>query len=235
MPGKFAVYGGVSPVYVLPGLFKMDVHGVFRQPGGHGHCQHLAVFHQHQPLHSQRLKMPEGSAQGQPLQQIVPVGILFQTLAEPFVHHLLSLGKILLLQGDTEAVRVGDLKFVHMVALFLEFPPLQVSQVVNGIDIVETVPVWPEQKTAGEPAFQLFCLRTGQAGESAGNAPLPGILNHGLHDGPAVAGADGIGVDAFSVKMGEKGNAAGKKRSLLPTPQVEVVKAVLAASGGTGK
>ena len=87
-------------------------------------------------------------------------------------------------------------------------------------------------KIPGEPLLQILNVRFQQRGEPAGNAPLPGILNDGGYKGAAVAAADGVGIDALPVKVGEKGRAVPTEENVLLSPQIEVGKGVFAAPVG---
>ena len=92
-----------------------------------------------------------------------------------------------------------------------------------------------QQEFAGEPGFQFFPVCIGHAGDTAGNAALFGVLQDFLNHGPAVAVADGVGVDAASVEMAEKGNAAMEKSCLLQAPQRHIGEGIFTATGGAGE
>ena len=179
--------------------------------------------------------MPERPVHGNSLQQILPVGILLKTLAVPVLHHFLGFFQIVRLQRYADRLRVFSAEPVHMVALFLEFPPLEIGQIIDGIDVVKPVPVRANQEFPGKPVFQLLRFRFCHAGNPAGNAPLPGIRQNPLQRRPPVPGAHGVGIDAFPVEMGEKNHAIREKHPLLTAPQVHIGKGVLTAPAGAGK
>ena len=92
IPGKFAVYGGVSAVHVLPGFFKMDVEGVLPQAAAHGQGEDLPVLHKHGAFHLQPLIMPQRPGQGNAFQHIVPRRVGLHPGAVPLAHHMLGSG-----------------------------------------------------------------------------------------------------------------------------------------------
>ena len=122
-----------------------------------------------------------------------------------------------------------------MIPLFLELFSLQIRQIINGVHIVTAVPAGFQQEFAWEPVFQFFPVGIGHAGDTAGDSTLFGILQDFLDHCPAVTVADGVGVDAASVEMAEKGDAAMEKCCLLQTPQGYVGEGIFTATGGAGE
>ena len=179
--------------------------------------------------------MAEGPGHGQTFQKVVTLGIFFPAAGVPALHKFLYLRQQCFRQGNHLMVRVFGAEVVEMVALALEFPTPQVGQLVDVIDIVKGVPVGAEQESAGEQGFQLFFIGMCDAGNAAGDAPVPGILNDDLDEGLLVSGADGIGIDAVSMEMGEKGGAVRRQSNLLMAPQKQVGKGIFAAPLRTGE
>jgi hypothetical protein len=56
-----------------------------------------------------------------------------------------------------------------------------------------------------------------------------------VDDGLFISRADGEGIDAAPIEMGENACAVVDKSDMLPSPEVEVGEGILAASGGTGE
>ena len=124
---------------------------------------------------------------------------------------------------------------VDVVALFLELPALQVRQIIDGINIVGSVPVTAQKEFIGEPAFQFFPVCVRYTGNAAGDAPLFGIQQNFLQNCPAVAVADGVWVDGAAVEVGEIGHAAVEKGGLLAAPDLLADKRIFAAPGRAGE
>ena len=231
-PGHLTVDGGIGSLHGFKGLFEVDIEGVLRQPGGDGHCQHLSPLLQQDTLHAQPLIVAEHLLHGCLFQQIILVGICRDAKGVPAFHHFHGSVQIVRGQRLHGAAGVLCVESVDMVSLFLEFPPPQICQIVDVIDIIKAVPAGHNMKIAGEPLLQILNIGFQQRGEPAGDAPVSGILYDGLHKGAAVAAADGVGVDALPMKMGEKGCAVSGEENVLLSPQVEVGKGVFAAPVG---
>ena len=213
----------------------MDIKGVSRQPGAHGHSQHIPAVQQGDALHAQFPVMLKRPFHRDALQHVIPVGILLGADLIPLPDHLLSLGHVVRGNGLDFVVGVFCLKTVEMVPLFLIFSTSQVGQIIDGIDIVKAVPVTAEDELSGKPFFQLLPVFGQNVGDTAGDATLLGIFQDLLQDGPLVPGADGVGVDAAAVKVGEKSHTAMDKCRLLLAPEKQVGKRILTAPWGTGK
>ena len=67
-----------------------------------------------------------------------------------------------------------------MVPLLLELLALQICQGIDGVHIVEAVPVGAQVELAGEPFFQFPGIPVGHADKAAGDAPGTGILDDGV-------------------------------------------------------
>jgi hypothetical protein len=107
-----------------------------------------------------------------------------------------------------------------VVPLLLILFSLQISQVVDLIQIVKAVPVrikfeLPRVKLLHRPA-----VRHGHAGEAEGNLPLPGIFPQGLQHRLQRPMARGEEVHTVSIKMGKHHQIALHKSGMLTPPQV---------------
>ena len=163
------------------------------------------------------------------------MGILLHAEGVPLPHHFLGSCHIVLRQRLCPVVRVLLEEAVDVVALLLEFPALQVCQVINVVDVVKAVPVNAPQEFAGEPPFQLCPVLPAHVGDPAGNAPLPGIIQNVQNGCFPIAVADGVGVDAPAVEVGEEGHTAVEHGRLLVAPQIQIGKRVFAAPVRTGE
>ena len=121
-----------------------------------------------------------------------------------------------------------------MIALALKLLALQIRQSINVIDIVEEIPVVVEAEFAGVQSFQLGAILRGQSIQTAGNAADLGIMDDGIDGGLQITMPHREGVDAAAVELGEKGQIAVHQCGFLPTPQIEVCEAILAAPLSAG-
>ena len=81
-------------------------------------------------------------------------GVHLGTVCVPALEHAVSSGPGALIQRQHLPVGVLLQKAVQMVALFLEFTALQFCQILNAVNIVKTVPVGMNLKSAGIEGFQ---------------------------------------------------------------------------------
>ena len=84
-------------------------------------------------------------------------------------------------------------------------------------------------EAAGIQPFQQGAVLLKKTCQSAGDPPLGGILYDGVDGSFGIAGANGEEVYASAVELGEKQQPVIPQGSLLPAPEVEIHKAVLAA------
>ena len=124
---------------------------------------------------------------------------------------------------------------VEVVSFTLEFSAPEVSQIVDIVDIVKTVPVGTDQEFFGEKAVQFFPVSVGDAGDAAGDSSFFCVMENGFDGGFLVTVSDWIRVDTFSVEMGKDNSTAMEKRDFLVSPQTQVGKGIFAAPLRTGE
>jgi hypothetical protein len=118
---------------------------------------------------------------------------------------------------------------VEVVSLALEFPAPQVSQIIDIVDMVKTVPVGTDQEFSGEKQVQFFPVGVGDACDAAGDAPFFCVMENGFNGGFLIAASNRIRVDTFSMEMRKNHSTAMKKSDFLKSPQEQVGKGIFAA------
>ena len=116
-----------------------------------------------------------------------------------------------------------------MVPLFLVFPPFQVGQIVNVVHIIEAVPVGVKQELPRIQRLQQDAVLRHHGDEPAADPPAPGVVDQGIQHRLGVPPQYGEGIGAAAVVLGKQCQALPQKRCLLPPPEIEVVKRILAA------
>ena len=106
------------------------------------------------------------------------------------------------IQRQDLRIRMFLLKPVQMVALFLEFTPLQICQIVNGIEIVIAVAVAVDLERTGVQLLHLTAVRFCQRCQTAGNAANGSIMEDRIQHLFNIALAHGVKIYDFSVKLG---------------------------------
>ena len=106
----------------------------------------------------------------------IAVRRFLQAVVVPSIHHGLHPGQILPSQGFYGVVGELSAEAVKVIAFFLIFAASQICQIVDGVDIVEGVPVAVITKPVGIQRLQLRHIFTGQAGVGDLSGPV-GIVN----------------------------------------------------------
>ena len=197
----------------------MDVEGLVVEAGTHRHGRHLAAHIEHQALHPQFLPVGEGPVQGHQLHAGV---LLLGPALVPAVGQGFGVGQGLFGQGQDGHLGVFRQEAVDVVALGLEFFALQVCQVIDGINIVMTVPPAVEGEPVGIPGLQVLHIPGIQTREPQGDAPLPGVCHQRFDGGPGIAGTDGVGVHGPAAKMGEQQQIIPHPGGALAAPDVQI-------------
>ena len=147
----------------------------------------------------------------------------------PAVSQFQRCRKIVLGQRFHPVIGVGFPEPVEMVPLFLEFPTLQIGQIIDGIHIIVAVPIRVEMELSGVKLLQQPAVLRQQRGNAAADFSGVGVVHNGVQHRLRVGTEDGEGIDAAPVKLGKEYQIFSQKRSFLPSPHIQVSEGIFAA------
>ena len=101
------------------------------------------------------------------------------------------------------------------------------------VNIVVRIPDEVDVELSGVKILDQAAFPFIQTCDTAGDVPLPGNFNNGIHHGLYIPATHRTGVDGTAVELGKQHEMIAQDRSSLPSPQVKVGKGIFTAPSPT--